>query len=775
MYASLARFAIARPWTIIAAVIAALLVVMAGARNLVFVSDYDSTLPNRSALTAEYRALQSQFGDRNTIAMLVTSQAPTARLAAACRLSTFLETQPGVAPGRVFGVGSNTLKYVNEAGGDLVVTGLREPCVQEGGVDAQVLQGLGPQRPLVAAPDGGLLIYADIALTSGDMDPFLKALRTEIAAVAAAHPGVAVALSGQPVFIAQIDAYSKRIAIFFPIIMALILLMHWEALRSLQAVVIPIVTGFLAVAFALGVYGWLKLPIDTYSALAPILILAIGAGHSVQLLKRYMEEVRRRQPAGQVSQADNEAALMSTLTAMGPVLTIAVAGASACLFALLFLGVDALARFGLLSGCGILFALALELTLIPAIRILLPRPTVTPRFGELSALWREPLRRVGEAAMTAPRGAIAAGLALVVAILAVGIARIDSRQSPTLYIGEREQVRADLALFTDADVGVYAFDVGIDAGAPGGVFDPRLLNAALALEKRLAADPDVRATTSAASVIAYLKCRFASAADCAGVRIESAEEASQIWTVLYGAGQSSGLIDEEARHLRVRAFVKRDDSTVGARLIDATRAFAQEEGLSITVGGALVSPKALGDGMVIVSLEKTLLLIAIVGVIGALAFRSLLVGVLFAIPSMFTIAANFSYLGWSGTPLNVGTASVATIAVGVGVDYLVYLTFRMRELVKEGLSYEDAMRAAHASAGGAAVCVASAVAVGYAVLIFSPGYLLHHWIAILMGLTMLMSLAGALFVFPALVRLMRPRLWAPAPGAPVQDGARAAA
>jgi uncharacterized protein len=152
------------------------------------------------------------------------------------------------------------------------------------------------------------------------------------------------------------------------------------------------------------------------------------------------------------------------------------------------------------------------------------------------------------------------------------------------------------------------------------------------------------------------------------------------------------------------------------------------------------------------------LLVTVVALIGALVFRSFVMAVLFAIPSALTIAANFSWLGWTGTTLNVATAAVATIAVGVGFDYLVYLAFRVREYLLKGYSYEEALLAGHASAGGAAVCVAVAVGVGYAVLIFSPGYLVHHWIAALVPMTMIASLVGALFVFPFLLRLIKPNL-----------------
>ncbi|RYG31456.1 MAG: hypothetical protein EON93_12945, partial [Burkholderiales bacterium] len=201
------------------------------------------------------------------------------------------------------------------------------------------------------------------------------------------------------------------------------------------------------------------------------------------------------------------------------------------------------------------------------------------------------------------------------------------------------------------------------------------------------------------------------------------------------------------------------ETRVAERLIGIAKSTGAERGLAVTTGGSAVAAKALADGIVRVSIEKAFLLIGIVALIGGLAFRSFRMALAFALPSLITVLANFSYLGWSGTSLNVATAAVATIAVGVGLDYLVYVAFRIRDGLKRGLPFADAIAYGHASAGGAAVCVATAVAAGYVVLIFSPGYLLHHWIAVLVPMTMLSSLLGALFVFPFLVRLMGPGLF----------------
>ena len=756
MFTLLAAIVTRRPWTVIATVALAALLVLTGARHLHFVSDFDSSLPQRSPLSAQIHSIQNIYESRNTLAFLVSGGTPAARVAAACSLSQGLTRLPGIAAGRVYGVGSPTVKYLAEDRGDLVVNGLDQLCTGPASMTAAVIDGLGPQAALVKAPNGSLTVYADVAVTSGSFGPLLEKIDTII--TGASQAGVAIAYSGQPAFLAQNDLYSKRIAYFFPVIMALILLLHWEALRSMQAVVVPIFTGLSATLIGLGMYGWLGLPLDTYTVLAPVLILAVGAGHSVQLLKRYMEEVRSRTVVGeQASPEANSAAIIATMAAQGPVLTIAVAGAATCLFSLLLLDVSALARFGLLAGIGLIAALVLELTVVPAIRILLRRPIVRPGYGDLSPMWQGALRRVAELALTGPAGRIAIGVVIGVVVLGIGVSRVQESHSMAIYTAPDVPVQRTVHQLTAAGVGPYVMDVMIDTGRPDGAFDPAVQSAMLGLESRMASDDAVRAVLSPAGIIRFLGCRFAGTADCSKNAATSPDETRQIWTVLFGGGRAVGLIDDSGRYLRLRAFIATDETRVASRLIDSVQSYARARGLAVSIGGSAVTAKALADGIVRVSLEKAALLLIIVMIIGGLVFRSWLMALLFLIPSALTIATNFAWLGWTGTTLNVATAAVATIAVGVGLDYLIYFTFRIREALDQRLSYLDAIRVAHASAGGAAVCVAMAVAVGYVVLLASPGYLVHHWIAVLVPITMLASLVGTLFVFPFALRLLRPR------------------
>ena len=54
-----------------------------------------------------------------------------------------------------------------------------------------------------------------------------------------------------------------------------------------------LLTAALSTVWALGAMGLQGLVIDTWNVAVPILVIAIAAGHSAQMLKRYTEEVER--------------------------------------------------------------------------------------------------------------------------------------------------------------------------------------------------------------------------------------------------------------------------------------------------------------------------------------------------------------------------------------------------------------------------------------------------------------------------------------------------
>ncbi|TLT29111.1 MMPL family transporter, partial [Acinetobacter baumannii] len=144
-----------------------------------------------------------------------------------------------------------------------------------------------------------------------------------------------ISVGGNPVYLDKAEDYSKRINILFPIAVLVIGLLHFEAFRSKQGLILPLVTALLAVAWGMGMMGLFKQPMDIFNSPTPILILAIAAGHAVQLLKRYYEDFDRLIAQGMEPKAANSEAVVQSLVRVGPVMVLAGGIAAAGFFSLL--------------------------------------------------------------------------------------------------------------------------------------------------------------------------------------------------------------------------------------------------------------------------------------------------------------------------------------------------------------------------------------------------------------------------------------------------------
>ena len=98
--------------------------------------------------------------------------------------------------------------------------------------------------------------------------------------------------------------------------------------------------------------------------MTPILILAVGAGHSVQMLKRYYEEFARER--------DSERAVISSVAKIGTVMIAAGLTAALGFLSLLTFDAPSMRAFGFFTAMGIVSTVVIELTFVPALRALLP-------------------------------------------------------------------------------------------------------------------------------------------------------------------------------------------------------------------------------------------------------------------------------------------------------------------------------------------------------------------------------------------------------------------
>lgn len=174
-------------------------------------------------------------------------------------------------------------------------------------------------------------------------------------------------------------------------------------------------------------------------------------------------------------------------------------------------------------------------------------------------------------------------------------------------------------------------------------------------------------------------------------------------------------------------------------------------------------PEATGMFVLLAELIQSLLsdqlksfLVACGGILACMtiAFGSLRIGILSLFPNVFPVAIVMGVLGWSGMKVNIGTAMITSVSMGLTVDSTIHYITAF-ERARRSVSVATALQQAHASAGRAVVFSHVALVAGFLVLTASRFVPLVYFGALL-SLSMVGGVFGDLVLLPLLLRWTTP-------------------
>jgi len=85
---------------------------------------------------------------------------------------------------------------------------------------------------------------------------------------------------GSPVIGEAADLQFMKMPLFFGSALLIIMAIQYWSFRSLQGMLLPVITGVLSVIWSLGAIGMLHVHMDPINTTTPILVLAVAAGHA---------------------------------------------------------------------------------------------------------------------------------------------------------------------------------------------------------------------------------------------------------------------------------------------------------------------------------------------------------------------------------------------------------------------------------------------------------------------------------------------------------------
>jgi hypothetical protein len=747
------RFVVAHARGVLVAVALVTVALATGIARLHAAFDVEAMLPAGHPLVEIDRTIRREFGGRHTMLVAIVPHDGDVwrpEVLAVVRDATEAALAlPGVMARAVVSLAAPSVRHVEQADGEIRVDYLMRE-VPRTASEIAALRARLEDDPLLR----GLLVTPDQRAALLIVDFWDGPSSAEIAerarglAAAFAGRGVDLHLAGAPMGALLEAAQSREVARRIPVVFLVIAATLLVSFRTLQGMAVPLLTAVLSTVWVLGAMGHQGIVVDAWNVAVPSLVLAVAAGHSAQMLKRYTEEVARL--------GDNRLAVISSMVAMAPVMLAAGGTATLGFASLVLFGVPAIANFGLACAYGIGSAVVLETTFIPALRALLPAPRRLPATGGPT---RWLLGRLGRGALRHRGRRVVVGTAIALALAGAGAARLEPFGSTRVYMPRGSPIRRDLEAIERHFPGIATMTV-LYEGEPGAARRVDLLRHMAALEDELARDPLVLRTASLADLVKALHEAF-NPEDPVPYRVP---EDQQLVAQLMFLGESPAFERYTDRPLSkglLLAHLRSDDSARVGPLLRRARAWCDAHppppGVRVLVaGGSASTTLALNEHTTYGKLVNMAAVLAAIWVVAAAVMRSPLAGAFVVVPIVVSLAVLFGAFGWSGVRLDMGSASLTAMAAGVGADYAIYFLYRLREERARRTTDADALGAALGTSGRAILFVATSISAGFAVNAFSTFYGLRLF-GTFMPLAMLVSSLAALSVLPVLVLRTRPR------------------
>ncbi|MCR5062188.1 MAG: MMPL family transporter [Treponema sp.] len=217
--------------------------------------------------------------------------------------------------------------------------------------------------------------------------------------------------------------------------------------------------------------------------------------------------------------------------------------------------------------------------------------------------------------------------------------------------------------------------------------------------------------------------------------------------------------DMNPQIMRITVQLRNHSTQTTGEIIAAAQKFAENhfpEGYTLEATGTAEMEYTMTKMIVSSQLTSLLISLLCVFVIIAVAFKSGWAGLLGAVPLALAIILNYMVMGFSGINLDLVTSIIASVAVGVGIDYTIHFLTTYREERSKSDNLDEVTRMTFRKSGHGIVTNAIAVGFGFLVLCFSK-FVVLRYIGILVAIVMFTSSFLAMTVIPGFLNMYAPK------------------
>jgi predicted RND superfamily exporter protein len=420
-------------------------------------------------------------------------------------------------------------------------------------------------------------------------------------------------------------------------------------------------------------------------------------------------------------------------------------------------------ELGLFAAIGVATALLASLILMAIAFILIPDKVILPshqRIDAFTGTCRHLVQRPGPMAWVL--------IVVIAMVITVGVHRVEVDTFTLGYLPDTHQVVTDHNAVEDM-WGLYnVLEFIVRPANNRSIEDPAILAAMNSFVKRAKADTRIRDGVSLDTLYRQFTQGKASTMPLKQEQLNSLRW-DELEPPLEWDRTKPGF-----RHNSLAAFRTEDGSLGRIRLIGGMLSANQlsdllerMQGIADETMGNLGTIEASGylplytkiiDYVMTSQTRSFALALGIIFLVLLVGLRSVRLAIIGILANLFPVSVMFALMGFANIDLDIATASIAAIVIGVSVDDTVHFLWSWREAERRGMGWEEALTYTFDRAGRPAVITSILLVAGYAVLMAGAGATAFYF-GLLTTVAAVAALMGDLVLLPLLLKpFTRPAL-----------------
>jgi predicted RND superfamily exporter protein len=533
-----------------------------------------------------------------------------------------------------------------------------------------------------------------------------------------------ISLAGNEIIKDTLWSYLLRILFILPpIAILLILTVFFIVLRSRRLAAFSMLPAALAALWTFGTILYSGHEISMLTVITPLFIIIVGSAYGLHYVSHFIDNLIQYG-------SDQKKLVVETLKRVGKPIFLATITTMAGFASLIWTDVVPMRQMGIFVTIGIGYAGFLAIFFLPAVLSRLKPPAMSARAN------RD--RLVGFVlAAQRYRVVIIAVFIIILGVSAVYIPRVDVVSNQLMFFKENSEIRQTFDRI-EKDFG-SALPLTGEIIAPNpraALFDYGLASEILQTERELEAVSGIDSVMSAFDMLKGINGAITGQDDYPADPTFIQGLLSQVTL----AGQQSWVSADG-----FRIFVKTRDMTTDD--IDELESFVADHNNIRVVTGLPVLFNEMNRLVVRSQIQSLGLALVLVFIMLWITLRRITAAIAGLVPIGITIVAIIGFLSLAGFNLNIMTATLSAIAIGIGVDYSIHLLSGIYYYRDYGLSRAESVTSALSTVSRPILANALGLVIGYSALFFSP-LRIHTHVASVMWVAMIVSSLAALLLVP---------------------------